>query len=120
MTPLNFLHQQLTDFLKNNNCQCRTQFVKEIYDLIDDENDKEFYAWSSCIPYLNYIPPSIHGKLGTLYVRCGNYSPNSGFQCLNLHYKINKILNERLERLNGIEFTFQDISSLLTCEVDCD
>lgn len=112
--------KQINDFLHSQACQCRNQFYEEVYDSIENEEDKKYYAYSSCIPALLLQPPQGDERYPRAYIRCTNYEPTSGFYCRNPHAQVNEVLRKRMEKLGELEFTVEGVSSLLKCEVDRD
>jgi hypothetical protein len=111
----------IDNFLKINNAECRNRFNEEIYDSIKDEEDKNFYKWSSCIPVLiiSPIPTPCGEKVHKLYIHCTNYEPSSGHFCRNPHHRINQHLQEKFDQLEQ-PVSITDLAELLNSEVTCD
>lgn len=109
--------ESIDNFLKINNAECRNRFNEEIYNSIKDEDDREFYKWSSCIPCLIMQPSDFVPKM---YIICTSYKPSSGHFCRNPHHRINKILQKRLDKIGLIEMTQEGVEFFLNSEVTCD
>jgi len=106
---MEYIENHVINFLQENNFLCPNHFYEEIYEKIEDEQDKEFYEKNSCWPVFYYRPNALIGEIG-LY--CRPYSMHGCRSCGNPYSKANRILRKRFEKIEKFTITFDCLSEL--------
>ncbi len=106
---MNCFDMYVIQFLKDNNLLCRTHFNEEVFEKIEDEEDKRFYEQNSCYPVFYYRPNALIGEIG---IYCRPYCIHGCKACGNPYAKANRTLRERFEKMNGLTITHENLCEL--------